>query len=73
MGRAVSNKFGCKSVNDKMDGFIVESVVQVGNGSASGIITDDSETLGLDNFEVELVEGTYRTPDRGRIDRMSNL
>jgi len=56
-----------------MDGFIVESVVQVGNGSASGIITDDSETLGLDNFEFELVEGTCRTPDRGRIDRMSNL
>jgi hypothetical protein len=73
VGRVVSNKFGCKSVDDKMDGFNVESVVQVGNGSASGIITDDSETLGLDKFEFELVEGTCRTPDMGRIDRMSNL
>jgi len=27
--------------------------VQVGDGGASGIITDDSETLGLDIFESE--------------------
>ena len=67
MGRAVSKKFGCKSVDDNMDGFIVQSVVQVGSGSASGIITDDSETLGLDNCEFEVAGGTCRTPDRGRV------
>ena len=50
MGRAFSKTFGCKSVDDNMDGFIVQSVVQVGNGSASGVITDDSETPGLDNW-----------------------
>jgi hypothetical protein len=32
--------------------------VQVGSGSASGIIVDDSETFGLDNFEFEIVGGT---------------
>jgi hypothetical protein len=63
----VSKKFGCKSVDDNMDGFIVQSVVQVGNGSASGIITDDSESLGLNNFEFEVVEGTCRTSDRGSV------
>jgi hypothetical protein len=58
VGRGVNKKFGCKSVDDYMDGFIVQSVVQVGNVSTSGIITDDSETFGLDNFEFEVVEGT---------------
>jgi hypothetical protein len=67
VGRAVCKKFGCKSVDDNVDGFIVQSVVQVGNGSASGIITDDSETLGLDNFEFEVDEGTCRTPDRDSV------
>ena len=32
------------SVDGNVGGFIVQSVVQVGNGSACGIITDDSET-----------------------------
>ena len=63
----MSTKFGCKSMDDNMDGFIVQSVMQVGNGSASGIITDDLETLGLDNYKFEVVGGTCRTPDRGRV------
>jgi len=54
-------------MDDNMDGFIVQSVMQVGNGSASGIITDDLETLGLDNYKFEVVGGTCRTPDRGRV------
>jgi hypothetical protein len=54
----VSKKFGCKSVDDHMDGLTVQCVVQVGHVSASGLIADDSETLGLDNFEFEVVEGT---------------
>jgi len=37
--------FGCKSVDDNWDGLNVYSVVKVGSGSESGIITDDSETF----------------------------
>jgi len=40
---AVSKTFGCKSVEDNGDGFTVRGVVQVGSGSAPGMITDDSE------------------------------
>jgi hypothetical protein len=36
----------------------------VGSGSSSGIITNDSETLGLDNCELEVVGGTCGTADR---------
>jgi hypothetical protein len=49
--------------------------VQVGSGSASGIITLDSETLGLDNWEfevagrVELQTGAEYV----RMDRMGDL
>jgi hypothetical protein len=39
----------------------------VGSGSTCGIITDYSETLGLDNLESELVGGTYGTADRGGV------
>jgi len=51
------------------------SVAQLGRGSTSGIITDDSETLWLDNLEFELVGRTRRTADRDgvRMDRVSNL
>ena len=42
---AVSNKFDCQSVDDNWDGHSVYSVVQVGSGTASGIITEDSETF----------------------------
>ena len=41
----MSKTFGCKSVDDNRDGLNVWSVLQVGSRSASGIITDDSETL----------------------------
>ena len=36
----------------------------MGSGIGSGIITDDSETLGLDNFESEVVGGTRGTAER---------
>jgi hypothetical protein len=39
----------------------------MGSGSASGIITDVSETLGLDNLESEVVGRTRGTADRGGI------
>jgi hypothetical protein len=55
----VSKKSGCKSVDDNWDGFNVYSVVQVGSLSASGLITVDSETLGLDNLELEVDVGTW--------------
>jgi len=64
MGGAVNKIFGCKSVDGEWDGFSVQSVVQLGSGRASGIITDDSETLGLDNLEFEVVGGTCGNADR---------
>jgi hypothetical protein len=39
----------------------------VGSGITSGIITDDSETLGLDNVESEVVGRTRGTADRGGV------
>jgi len=40
-------------------------VVQVGSGSASGIITDDSETFGLVNWKSEVDGVTCGTADKG--------
>ena len=59
----MSKTFGCNSVDGDWDGFNVQSVVQFGIGSASGIITDDSETLWLDNLEFEVVGGTCGNAD----------
>jgi hypothetical protein len=41
----VSKKYGSKSVNDKGDGIIIYSVVQVGSGGTPGMITDESVTF----------------------------
>jgi hypothetical protein len=38
----------------------------VGSGSASRIITDDLETLGLDNLEFEVVGGTWGNSREGQ-------
>lgn len=46
-GSGSEQKFLLCVVDDNWDGLRVQSVVQVGGGSAFGIITDDSETLGL--------------------------
>ena len=43
--RGSEQTFGCKSVDDNVDGLNVQSVVQMGSGDAPGMITDDSETL----------------------------
>jgi hypothetical protein len=43
--------------------------VQVGNGSTSGIIGDDSETLGLDNWEFGVIGGTRGIADRGDVSK----
>jgi len=51
-------------VDDNWDGLKVKSVVKVGGGSASGIITDDSKILGLDYLEFEVDGGTCGTADR---------
>jgi len=37
----------------------------VGSGSASGVVTDDSETFILGNLESELVGGACGAADRG--------
>lgn len=50
MGRAVNKKFGCKAVDDDWDGFNVKSVVQMGGGCTSAMISGVSETLELDNL-----------------------
>lgn len=47
-------KFCCESVDDDWDGLNVKSVLQMGGGSTSGIITGDSDTLGLDILESEV-------------------
>jgi len=39
----------------------------VGSGFTSGIITNNSETLGLDNLEFEAIRGICGAPDRGSI------
>jgi hypothetical protein len=43
--------------------------VQVGNGSTSGIIADDLETLGLDNLEFGVIGGTCGIADRGGVSK----
>jgi len=63
----VSRIFGCKSVDGDWDGFDVQRVVQLGSGRTSGIITDDSETFGLDNLEYEVVGGTCGNADRSDV------
>jgi len=45
VGRTVSKKFRCNSVDDNWDGLKVYSVVQAGSGSVSGMITDDLVAL----------------------------
>ena len=42
----------------------VQCLESRGSGIGSGIITDDSETLGLDNLESEVVGGTRGTAER---------
>jgi hypothetical protein len=66
---AVNKQFGCKSVDDNAVGLNVWSAVQVGIGSASGAITDDSETDGLDNWELEVVGGTCGTAGRSGVSK----
>ena len=43
--------------------------MQVGNGSTSGIIADDSETLGLNNLEFWVTGGTCGTAHRGGVSK----
>ena len=56
-GKGSKQKICCESVDDDGDGLNVKSVVQMEGGGRSGIITGDSETLGLDNLQSEVVRG----------------
>ena len=46
-----AKKFGCKSVDDNVDGLNVQSVIHMGSGGTPGVIIDDSEILWLDSLE----------------------
>ena len=41
----------------------------MGSGGTSGMVTDDSETFGLDNLESEVVGGACGAPDRSGISK----
>ena len=49
----------------------------MGNGSASGAVTEDSETLGLDDWEFDVVGGKHVELRTGvasvGMDRMTDL
>jgi len=47
----MSEKFVSNAVDDNGDGLDVERVVQVGSGSASGMVTAESETFRLGSLE----------------------
>ena len=64
---AMSKTFGCKSLDNKAYGFDFWGVVQVGTESAPGMITDDSDTLWLDNLEYELAGGACGAVERGGV------
>jgi hypothetical protein len=55
----MSEKFVCQAVDENGNGLGVQRVVQVGSGSTTGMVTDDSEIFRLDNLESEGVEGRY--------------
>ena len=48
-----------------MDDLSIESVLQVGSGSTSGMVTDDSETFRLDNLESEVAGRACGAADSG--------
>jgi len=54
-------------VDDDWNGLNVQSVVQMGSGGTSAIISDDSYTLVSDNLEFEVVGGTCGTASRGGV------
>jgi hypothetical protein len=60
----MSEKFGCKSLDENGDGLDVYTVVQVGSGDTSGMVTDDSEIFRLENMESEVAGGACEAPDR---------
>jgi hypothetical protein len=43
--RGSEQNISCKSVDDNANGLNVQSVVQVGSGSVSGMVSDDTDTL----------------------------
>ena len=56
-------------MDDNADGLSVYSVGQVWSGSVSGVITDDSETLWLDNLESYVAGRACSAPDRGHVSK----
>ena len=58
----------CKSVGDE-DVLSVENVLQVRTGGTPGMITDDSETFGLEKSESGVDGGACGAPDRGSVSK----
>jgi len=65
----MSEKYVSKAVDDNGNGLDVWSVVQVGSGGTSGMLTDDSETFRLDNMESGVVGGACGAADTDGISK----
>jgi hypothetical protein len=52
---AFSKKFGHQVVNEVSKRFNIKGVVQMGDGSSPGIISDDAQAVVLDDLECEVI------------------
>jgi hypothetical protein len=50
-----SKKFGHQMVNEVSKTFSIKGVMQMEDGSASGIVSDNVQALVLDNLELEVI------------------
>jgi hypothetical protein len=52
---AFSKKFGRQMVNEVSKRFNIKGVVQMGEGSSPGIVSDNAQALVLDELEFEVI------------------
>jgi hypothetical protein len=52
---AFSKKFGRQMVNEVFKGLNMKGVVQVGDGSSRGIVSDNTQAVVLDDLEFEVI------------------
>jgi hypothetical protein len=48
-------KFGRQMVNEVSKRFNIKGVVQIEDGSSSGIVSDNAQTVVLDDLEFEVI------------------